>query len=520
MILINPMKDTRHAATDELRWHINYIFATYLEKYIEIKGGNVMLSRKSEAATAMDLKALKINYAPAITITIDCYVDIDPKANGYDIICDSYNALVGTINYESYMQDRTPIRELGYKATGSLKYGKYTDIALYLGFVSNSEDASFLCTESNLDAWAKRLAEGAYGPPIKTIINTDPAGNFDPYFYRIDTWKEADNEPGSSASIEQTLYSGLPVRYLSIDSHVTGYYPVPEPPEGEEPIPEEELIPKHYSWSTPTTYDEPKKCLFIGSVRAPSGPATAYLRIGDTEYTEDITDSNFTIVMFEAEAQPGAHVYLGVVGTGRLDYSGIWVAPRGTLGTLDDPRSTYSIFPPGYRATTPTSDAYNNADAIHAALTNARTLIERAQDKTSGPATNTGSGIGGTSTNKPSSSGNKIDVVLSYASAVTSYAAALTGVMSILEEVSDGKLNIVDPTTINVDFEALENSISVLKPTDSIVSVLLSVNDIKTMADAVSQQLQTEEEVQAEATEIAETTKQKIEAKGVALGNS
>ena len=48
MILINPMKNTRKPALDEVRWHINYIFADYLRKFIEIKGGNARLSRMSE----------------------------------------------------------------------------------------------------------------------------------------------------------------------------------------------------------------------------------------------------------------------------------------------------------------------------------------------------------------------------------------------------------------------------------------------------------------------------------------
>ncbi|MBR3599571.1 MAG: hypothetical protein IKL53_06805 [Lachnospiraceae bacterium] len=518
MILINPMKDTRHEATDSARWHINYIFATYLEKYIRIKGGNVMLSRKSEEAPMMELKALRTNYSPAVTLTIDCYIDLDPSASGYDILCDGYNALVGTINYESYMRGRTPVRAKGYTETYSRKYGKYTDITLYLGFLSNSEDLAYLSDDSNLDVWAKRIIEGAYGPPVKTISDTDPTGNNDPYFYRIDTWREADNEPGSTAEIKETLYSGMPVRYLAVDSHVTGFYPLPEPEEGVEPDPDLVPIPRHYTWSTPVTYDKPTTCLFLGSVRATGGTATAYLRLGNTEHVTEISDQNFEILIFEAEVLPGDSIYVGAQGPGRLDYSGIWIAPKGSLGTLDDPRNTYSIFPPGYRAITPVSDAYNKADAIHIALTNARTLIERAQDTK-----------GATSPNIPDvpvvipdkeESSNPLDKVLSFASSVTGYAAALSGVMNIIENATGSKLNIIDPATINIDYAALEQAMTTIRNSGSLTAVQRSVNDIKVMADAVQQQMATRADIEAKATQVSEKTKQKIEAKGVALGNS
>ena len=385
--------------------------------------------------------------------------------------------------------------------------------------MSNSEDSAYLQDTNNLDLWAKRIIEGAYGPPVKTITNADPTGNMDPYFYRIDTWTEADNEPGSTAEIKETLYSGLPVRYLAVDSKATGFYPLPEPEEGAEPDPDLVPIPRHYTWKTDLTYEKPTTGLFIGSARATGGNATAYLRIGDTEYVTEIKSQTFEIVIFEAEVLPGDSVYVGVQGTGRLDYSGIWVAPKGSLGTLDDPRNLYSIFPPGYRATTPVSDAYNKADAIHITLTEARTLIERAQDTTGAttqkipdvpidiPTTNT-------------SSGNVLDEVLSFASSVTGYAAALSGVMNIIERANGSKLNILDPTTINVDYAALEQAMSTINTSSSLSSVQLSVNDIKVMADAVAQQLATEEDIAKQADLIAEKTKQKIEAKGVALGSS
>lgn len=515
MILINPMKNTRKPALDEVRWHINYIFADYLRKFIEIKGGNARLSRMSEAAEQMSLKALKTNYSPAVTITVDCYTDIDPTVSGYDIECDNYNALVGTINYEVYLQGKKPIREIGYKETGTLKYGKYTDITLYLGYLSNGDDRAWLENESNLELLAKRIIEGAYGPPVKSAENIDQTGNNDAYFYRIDTWKEFDHEEGAStAEIKESTYSGLPLRYLSIDSYATGNYPVPELEDGT-PDPEAPVIPRHYTWYTPLTYTSPTTCLFIGSVKAITGEVTAYIKVGNTEYTELISDTTYRIIIFEAEVNAGDYVQIGVQGTGRLDYSGIWVAPKGSLGTLDDPRATYSIFPPGYRSVSRMTSAYNTADAIHIALTSARSLIERAQDSTREV-------IGSQITKEeaaaqyaPDSSSSPLSFIFT----TVGYANALANVMEIINNVSDKtKLNIVDPSTIVTDYKALENSMASISSVIKQTEIQATVNDIKAMEDAVKDLTITAEELEEKALKISEKTKRNIEAKGVALG--
>ena len=175
------------------------------------------MSRYSEDAPAVTLESLRINYSPSVTITVDCYADFDSSVSGYYLLCDKYTALLGTINYELYMRGRRPITELGYKETGSLKYSQYTDITIYLGYVTNSEDLACLQDEDNLDMMAIRIVEGAYGPPVKQIEDTDPSGNDDPYFYRINTWQVEDSEEGSTGTINETTYSGLPVRYLALN---------------------------------------------------------------------------------------------------------------------------------------------------------------------------------------------------------------------------------------------------------------------------------------------------------------
>ena len=530
MIIINPVKDTRDPNTDAARTHINWVFASKLVEYIEVKGDEVRMSRYSEDAPAVTLESLRINYSPSVTITVDCYADFDSSVSGYYLLCDKYTALLGTINYELYMRGRRPITELGYKETGSLKYGQYTDITIYLGYVTNSEDLAYLKDEDNLDMMAIRIVEGAYGPPVKQIEDTDPSGNDDPYFYRISTWQVEDNEEGSTGTINETTYSGLPVRYLALNSTATGYYPVPDPPEGEgnssdsgdggeetEPV----LIPRHYSWSTPLTYTSPVTCLFIGSVRCQGGEVTAYIKVDETEYTQLITDTTFTIVIFEAEVNPGAKVHIGVQGSGRLDYSGIWVAPKGSLGSLDDPRATYSIFPPGYRSVSRTSSAYNNADAIHIALTSAKSLLERAQDTTKpvigSQITNEEALANSSSGSNSSSSGSN---AMSFVFTTLGYANALSGLMNILTNFDASKLNIVDPSTINIDYQALENSISSIQSVQKKAEVLAAVNDIKTMSNTVDTATKTEEELNADAEEISTATQQRIEDKGAKLGSS
>lgn len=491
MIVLHPLKGTRHADTDTFRISTNYKFAELLKKYIEIKGDECMLSRESLDATEPDLRDIKVKYAPTVTITIDCYTDLDASISGYNILCDSYNALVGTINYETYQQQRTPIDSLGYTQTNSLKYGTISDITYYIGYVTNIDDMKYLKNDENLDTLAKRIVEGSYGPPVKTVEDNDPVGNDDPYFYRIDTWEENETVDGCSGKILETLYSGLPVRYLSISS-----------------------FPKadtNYNWHTPLTYTTPTTCLFIGSVRAQGGTATAYMKVGNTEYTEIIEDTTFRIVIFEAEVNEGDNVHIGVQGSGRLDYSGIWVSPKGTLGNLDDPRSTYSIFPPGYRSISRVSSAYNSADAIHIALTSAKTLIERAKDKTT---PTIGSQLTQEEATSESSGG---DSLTQFVFTALGYANALSGIMGILNEFSSDKLNIVDPTKINVDYKALENSISAIASVQKRTEMINAVNDIKNMAGAVGGLTSTAEEVTEQGKALAEKVQSKIEAKGEAL---
>lgn len=511
MILLHPVKDTRHSETDEVRQHINYAFALLLKKYIELKGDECMISRKSEAAVSMDLKALCVNYSPVLMWTIDCYADISKDTKGYDIQCSTYNAFVGTLNYETYRQGREPITNLGYTETGTLKYGSEADVTYYLGYVTNADDLEYLQNEENLDKLAKRIIEGEYGPPVRQIEDTDTTGNDDPYFYRFDTWKEATVEEGSTASIQEELQSGLPIRFLQMNSKVSGYYPVEEPEDPDADLPE--LVPKVYTWSTPLTYTQLTKCLFIGSLRSISTSPTVYFKIGSTEYTEVLEDTTWKILIFEAEANAGDILQIGVQGTGRVDFTGIWVAPKGSLGVLDDPRATYSIFPPGYRAVSRQTSAYNNADAIHIAITTAKSLIERLKDTS-------GSLLGTQQTNEEiANDSGSSNNALSFVFSTLGYAQALSGLMDIISNFDPSTLDIKDLTKINIDYKALENSISAIPDMAKKAEMILAVNDIKGMKDSVDTAVISTEDLDKQAADISDNAKTKIETKGAGLGS-
>lgn len=504
MIILHPMNDSRHPATDDSRHHINYIFATYLKKYIDLKEDECMLSRKSEDASSMDLKALAANYSPVLVWTIDCYADISPAANGYDIQCSSYSAFVGTLNYEIYKQGRTPITSLGYTETKSRKYGSEADVTLYLGYVTNSDDLAYLQDEDNLDRLAKRIIEGEYGPPVRQIEDTDTTGNEDPYFYRFDTWKETKSNENASANITDELQSGLPINFLQIKSEDSSYT---EDING---------IKKYnnYTWETPLTYSRKTKCLFIGSLRSTGTNPTAYIKIGTTEFTKEISDISWTIVIFETEVSPGDTIQIGIQGAGGLDYTGIWVSPKGSLGTLDDPRSTYSIFPPGYRSVSRITSTYNSADAIHIALTTAKSLVERLKDTSEGVSTTQA-----TASSSSSSSSGGGDL-LSFAASALGYAQALSGLVAMISNFDAKSLGIQDPTKINVDYKALEESISSVSDMSKKAEMMLAVNDIKNMKISVDSATATTESIEEQAKNIAEDTQKKIEAKGADLGTS
>lgn len=522
MIIIDPVKDSRKASTDALRIHANYKFAERLQHYIEAHGDKCMLTRKLEGAPSVPLKSLVTNYAPEITIAIDCYNDNSPTASGFFIKTDAYSALVETIVYELSQLGLRPMRTPAYSASKALQYGTVADITIYLGFATNTQllteaeqqaiiqeqsdnltlrkadvdaqlasasndyedadnalneassnlaavtskrdaaqtaldnasddddtqalqldldlatqdyeraleskniaqqnydtlgtnvqilqstkeqldledpstivlerrpDAELLADDSWLDKAAAAIIDGAYGPPVKTLRDVDPTGNEDPYFYHTYSWKEKTVEDGSSASIDEDTVKGVKVKYLHIDSKVVGYYPtdvdmdgdgvldVPPPPEEESTY---EGVPKHYTWYTPLTYEGKKDCYFIFSVKT-IGEVTIYTRVGTTEFVQTLNKEQFTTIVHEVTINTGDIIELGVQGTGEADFTAVWVSPKGKIGILDDPRSSYSIFPPGYRASIKQEIVLSNSSSLDRAITTADTLMTRAQDKT------------------------------------------------------------------------------------------------------------------------------------------
>lgn len=464
------MNDVRHPATDAARHHINFRFAELLKEYIILKGDECMLTRDTESLADPGITKYVNKYNITVYITVDMYTDIDPKAQGYDILCDSYNSLVATFNYELYKQDRKPIRDLGYRVTNASRISDFSDITLYLGYATNEEELTWWNDEDHLEQVAKRLIEGAYGPPVKTIEDTDQTGNNDPYFYGINTWKESAEIDGCSAKIEETLYTGLPLRYLSIESNAEI---------GE------------YTWETPSTYERDTMCVFIGSLRSHGSSPTCYIKIGNTEYTEVILDTTFSIKVFEGTVGPGTPIKLGVKGKGRIDYSGIWVSPKGSMGALDDPRTDYSIFPPGYRPVNKVTSAYNTADAIHIALTTAHTLLERAQDSQSSGVTTTmvnldaSTGVANDRGSASTDFANIINSGVSVALKVANYASALAAVMEIFSNKSEQKAAVTDPKNQKTDYAALQSAVGSVRSFEDKAKIQSAVNDIEGMSRAV-----------------------------------
>ena len=262
-------------------------------------------------------------------------------------------------------------------------------------------------------------------------------------------------------------------------------------------------------------YTQFTSCLVICSIRSLGTNPTAYIKVGEKVYTEVITDTAWKILIFEADVNQNDTIQIGVQGTGRLDYTGIWIAPKGSLGTLDDPRSSYSIFPPGYRTVSKQSSAYNNADAIHVAITTAKSLIERLKDTTKSNLGIQQTNAELANTSGSTSSGNK---VVSFVFSALGYAQALGDLMGMLANLNPKTLGIVDPKNINVDYKGLENSIASISDMSQKADLLMSVNDIKNVAGAVSSATISTDDLNKDAEEIAESTLSTIEKKGGDIG--
>lgn len=449
MIIVAPNTTPRHAATDSVRIHANYIFAQSLVKYIKTKGDTCMMSVTSETDTS-NLGSLYTKYNPEVCLFIDCYTDISADSKGYDVVSSVYSALVGTITYEMSQQSLKPLQDKGYDIHGSKKYSQYGDIYIYLGFVTNTTDLAFISDSTKLDTVAKRIIEGSYGPPVKTLKSSDVTGLSDPYFYKISDWAEDTAVTGATGEIDETTYSGIPVRYLALHN---------------------EDADSDYTWSLATDYSQVRDCLILLSVRSKADTVTALIKIGDTEYTEDISDSTFILVQTESTVNILEPIHIGIRGAGSIDYTAVWVTPKGVLGALDDPRTDYSIFPPGYRLTTTISYTETPSASIQAALTTAASLISRAQDTTDivEAATDTAT-VTQTSTSDSTTVYSTKD-----------YAASVTDIVSILAKIDPSNPVSVLASGLSTDYSKLQASLSSITETAKKQAVALVINDLKTV---------------------------------------
>ena len=446
MIIINPNTTARHAATDELRISANKYFAAQLKKYITTKKDTCLVVGDI-VTTESTLANLVRVYTPQVVISIDCYTDISAASKGYNVVANAYNALVGTISYEMFTQGLTNVTETGYSITGKLQYGTVTDITIYLGFATNADDAKYLQKTTFLDLVAKRIIEGSYGPPIKALNVADNTGNADPYFYTIDTWKEVTAKEGCSGTIEETLYSGIPVRYLLLTN----------------------AFDTDYLWSIPLTYtaDHTNGILLV-TARSHAGTQQLRIKTKNIDFVTPVTNTTFTMFQTTGDLVPNDYIQIGSASKGALDITAVWAAKAGTLGTIDDPRTEYSIFPPGYRLTTTYSTATTPAETIHLALTTAATLITRAQD-TSITETTASDTLAASSASSYSTS---------------DYSSAVTDILSQLSIADPTKPLLVDLASIKTDYSALEASLSTITDMDKKIAVMAVINDLKTLKES------------------------------------
>ena len=503
MILINPMSGSNKvfiSANGLKDYDVNYTFASYLSKYLQAKGDKVMLTRStSEARTDIELTRLYTNAAPDIVFHIKCLSDLGSTVKGYTVECDQYTALAATVSAELLKWGAASVYPIGYKILSGLSsyseepvrgtsVAKYTEITIGLGYLTNPEDVARLGDNSKLEALARTMVTAAYGPPTKVMQPKDDVYTPDPYLYDASKWTEQAQTKLADdvGAIVDDTNAGIPIKLLRLSAKSAHTTP--------------------YTWSTPFTLpDAVKKYVAIVSVRGATVGSKGYIKVGSTVQEPSYPDTNWHTVSFDYI--DGDAVYLGV-SSGTLEYTAVWVTPKGELGNLDDPLKQYSIYPPGYRPDTVIdSTALKAAASSTDVITRANTLIGRALDTSQIKASDV-----------LQAALSKVDQLAISPKALTS---SLQGIMGQISSQAQSLTNIskLDPSKVlkGINYSGMEGMLKNMARNDKRAALQKAVNDMKSTEQAAKKQLASLADKTKKAKEQAELIKKRMEAKGEAM---
>ena len=496
MILINPVHNTSGGLVNE-DYAINLIFANKLHDALVAQGEECLLPLvNGEYMNASTFGRLIVNNSFDIIFNIKCLYDVGPDVLGFSIECDAYTSLVATIAGEFKKWGSESVYPLGYSTLNSrtkTTNANCSEITLGLGYITNTTDKDKLTNETKLQELVDRISSACYAPPIRSIQSVVKNAVPDPYF-EVDVsayeheealtkgWEEdlSTRVEGDVSRLIRTTIDDIPVHILDIHT-VAG---------DREPL----------CWQTKIKSEfYSRECLAIFSYKMKTETSAITVLIADESHT--FTYSNLAWTTQSIKVTPTVYDYMFkilVPENSFIEIAAVWLMPVGTLSSLDNPLTKYSLYPPEYQPTT--SLDLEAIAAYNGTISSSNSLLSRAKDMMSDA----------TLASNLSTALSKIDQV---SISPASFTDVARGINEVLDKLSAAAA-IIDINSIDTEYAILEKSLSSVMRSDKKAALINAINTIKGVEQAKNAIEKSIETRKQEADKKSEAIRARMIAKG------
>lgn len=476
---------------------INLNFANKLYSALVSQGESCLLPLvNGEYLSASAYSRMLTNNSFDIIFNIKCLYDVGPEVSGFSIECDSYTSLIATIAGEFKKWGSVSVYPLGYSGLNAHTKTSNPDcreITLGLGYITNTTDKDKLTDDTKLQELVDRISAACYAPPIRSIQATSKNAVPDPYF-EVDVsayeheeaitkgWEEDldTRVPGDVSRLIRTTIDDVPVHILDVHT-VDG---------DREPL----------CWQTKVKSElYSKECLAIFSYRMKTETSQLIVSVGDE--TKTYTYTNLAWITQSINVTPTIYepmFKLYIPANSFIEIAAVWLMPVGTLGSLDNPLSKYTLYPPEYQPTT--SIDLDAIAAYNGTISSSNSLLSRAKDIMSDA----------TAVSNLTTALSKIDQVSISPSAFTNVARGINDVLNKLTAVA----SIIDINSLDTEYAVLEKSLSSVMRSDKKGALINAINTIKGVEQAKNAIEKSIEARKEEASKKAEAIRARMIAKG------
>lgn len=410
-------------------YEVTYSLGQRLMDALVEKGEAVWMSRTSPYAeySSTELSKKMDIEAPELIINIACYSDIDPAKFGFNVACSKYSAFVGTTVLAFKNCGFKPLYESGWSITGKSTGAKLQEITLYLGYISNAEDAARF-SSTKFDELTTQIISLAYAPAVVLGQTTPKILNSDPY---LSAYPDAVVATASTIPIRAAMGSFSDT--VLIDNPAL-----------------------EHVWIL--------SAMGSGLVAVTDGSNTTTVRMLSGTGAWETISGTYT----------GAGT-INVLASPETMLTAVWVASKGVLGNLDDPVANYSILPPEYVDAFDFDPAKITQDIGGNVLTSATSLLGRASDFSGGSLKSALEGML-----------QKIDMVQlnpqTFVDNIDEFCAQLKG-------VDLKKVPVVDPNKIAIGYNKLEELLQNVNRSDKRAAIIDAANNMRNVERMMRQQL-------------------------------